>query len=242
MPWSLGAPDIDALLGAGLAVGGLHEVKPAVSVAGGCHAGDWAAALAFLLRLAVRRYQALKAVAQTPALLWCQPRQASGELGRLYAPGLLRLGIDPAHVIIVETARREDTLWAMEEALASGAMTLVAGIVDDVALTPARRLALRAERHRTPCLVLTSPHAAAAAATATRWRIARAPGAPHPFDPRAPGALCLGVSLERCRQRPLLGAAHDVTLEWSHEAHRFALASRLADRADGARPASRRAA
>lgn len=235
--WRLGDDRVDHLLGSvGLAVDGLHEVKPALSDAGGCHAGERAAALAFALRLVQRRMMAAAAehgAGPAPVLLWCQPRHAAGEMGQLHAPGLQSVGIDPARVIVVETSRREETLWAMEEGLASGTLALVGGIVDDIALTPARRLALRAERHRTPCLVLTSPHAAATAATASRWRIARHRGGSHPFDPRAPGALRLAVALERCRQRPLL-AAHAFTLEWSDEAYRFHMASGLADRADGA--------
>lgn len=241
--WTLGAGAVDHLLGArGLAVDGLHEVKPALTSAGGCHAGDWAAALAFGLRLVLRRLSHVEQTGDGPALLWCQPRSAMSELGRFYAPGLKHLGIDPKRVIVVETARREDALWAMEEGLASGAVALVAGIVDDVGLTPARRLSLRAERHRTPCLLLTSPHAPATAATATRWQIARHRGARHPFDPRAPGALRLAVALERCRQNPLLSAAASFTLEWSDEAFCFDMASGLADRADGSRGRGRFAA
>lgn len=241
--WTSGADDVDRALGpGGLAVDSLHEVKPALAEMGGCHAGDWAAALAFGLRLALRRMLHAAQMGEGSALLWCQPRHAASELGRLHAPGLKHLGIDPARVIVVETARREETLWAMEEGLASGALALVAGIVDDVGLTPARRLSLRAERYRTPCLLLTSPHAATTAATATRWRIARHPGARHPFDPRAPGALRLAVALERCRQHPPLPAAVSFSLEWSDEAFRFDMASGLADRADGPRERRRFAA
>lgn len=241
--WTLGAGDVDCLLGpGGLAGDGLHEVKPVLAATGGCHAGDWAAALAFGLRLGLRRISYAAKVGKDPVLLWCQPRQAAREWGRLYAPGLKHLGIDPAGIIVVETARREETLWAMEEGLASGVPALVAGIVDDVALTPARRLSLRAERLRIPCLLFTSPHAPATAATATRWRVARHCGARHPFDPRAPGALRLAVALERCRQRPLLSATAPFSLEWSDEALCFDMASSLAARADGPRQRTRFAA
>lgn len=245
--WRLGDDAVDGMLGpGGLAIDGLHEVKPACGEGGGCHAGDRAAALAFVLRLARLRLMALEGAghggAAAPVLLWCQPRHIGAELGQLHAPGLPWIGIDPEQVILVETARREDTLWAMEEGLASSALALVAGFVEDVGLTPARRLALRAERSRTPCLLLTSPRSAPTAATATRWRIARHRSALHPFDPRAPGALRLGVSLERCRQQPLMAEAAAFTLEWSDEAYCFHMASGMADRTDGARAAGRRAA
>lgn len=245
--WRLGAAMIDRLLGPnGLGLDGLHEVKPALTATGGAHAGDWAAAMAFMLRLVLRRLCDPVVSGGTrddaPAVLWCQPRHAARELGSLYAPGLQHLGLAPGRIVIVETGGRDETLWAIEEGLASGALAVVAGIVDDIALTPARRLALRAARSLTPCLVLTSPRAPAAAATATRWRIARHPGAPHPCDPRAPGAARYSVALQRCRRRPLLGEAASFTLEWSDAAHRFDMASGLADRADDASASRRRVA
>lgn len=247
MCWTLGAAPVDDYLGpAGLADDGVHEIKPlpgmhALSRDGG-HAADWSAALAFMLLLARRRLAAIESAGRPAALLWCAPRHAGRELGELYAPGLARLGIDPGQVILVETGRREETLWAIEEGLASGALGLVAGVVDDLALTPARRLALRASRHRTPCLLLTSPRSSVAAATASRWSVSRALSAPHAFDPRAPGAARLAITLERCRSHPLAAERQSFTLEWSDETHRFHMACGLADRAAAACDASRRIA
>lgn len=247
MCWTLGAAPVDDYLGpAGLADDGVHEIKPlpgmqALSRDGG-HTADCGAALAFMLLLARRRLAAIESAGRPAALLWCAPRHAGRELGELYAPGLAGLGIDPGQVILVETGRREETLWAIEEGLASGALGLVAGVVDDLALTPARRLALRASWHRTPCLLLTSPRSPAAAATASRWSVSRARSAPHAFDPRVPGAARLAVTLERCRSHPLAAERQSFTLEWSNETHRFYMACGLADRAAAARDASRRIA
>lgn len=241
--WSLGDDAVDGRLGAdGLTCAGIHEVKPALSAAGGCHAGDGAAAFAFMLRLLCRRLMHPVVPADGVSVLCCMPRNAARELGRLHAPGLAGLGLAPEHLVLVETARREDTLWALEEGLGSGALAIVVGVLDDLPSTPARRLALRAERNATPCLVLTSPRAPPAPATATRWRIARERSAPHAFDPHAPGALRLAVSLERCRTAPLLGEADKFILEWSDEAYRFHLAAGLADRAAPPRAARRSAA
>lgn len=245
--WNLGAAPVDCYLGPdGLADDGVHEIKPmpgmhAQSRHGG-HATDWSAALAFLLLLARRRLAATERAGRRAAFLWCAPRHVGRELGELYAPGLACLGIDPEQVMLVETRRRDETLWAIEEGLAAGALSLVAGVVDDLALTPARRLALRASRHRTPCLLLTSPRSPAAAATASRWSVSRAKSAPHPFDPRAPGAVRLAVTLERCRSHPLVAERQSFTLEWSDETHRFHMARGLADRAADPRDAGRRIA
>ena len=54
-------------------------------------------------------------------LFFVMPRYGLGPHGRLHGHGLGALGLDPARLILVETAHRRDTLWAMEEALRSRA-------------------------------------------------------------------------------------------------------------------------
>ena len=54
-------------------------------------------------------------------LFFVMPRYGLGPHGRLHGHGLGTLGLDPARLILVETAHRRDTLWAMEEALRSRA-------------------------------------------------------------------------------------------------------------------------
>lgn len=255
--WCLGAAAADALLGAGgLAVDAVHEVKPVLAgcpgsaaatrarsrhaAVGGVTAGDRAAALVFALALARRRLEAASGELSAGAaaksggdgmILWCEPRHAARELGRLHAPGLAAFGLAADRLMLVETCNADEALWVLEEGLRSGALALAVGQFDDVALTPARRLALAAERFRTPCLLLTGARAPPVAATATRWRIGRTASALHPFDAQAPGASRLSVSLERCRGQPH-AAERAFTLEWSDEAYRFHMAAGMADRAD----------
>ena len=237
--WRLGAPEIDALLGpGGLEIDGVHEVKPATQPQGASWAAAWAAALIFTLALGIRRCGLDSAKARRP-ILFCRPAALAGELGELYGPGLRTLGIAPSRLIIVETGNAADTLWAMEEGLRSGSLALVLGILDQVALTPARRLALAAAAHRSPCLLLTNPRVEGTAATATRWRVGPLSSAPHPFDPRAPGASRFTVALERCRTLPASAATASFGLEWCDEALCFRLAPGVADRADAARRSGR---
>ena len=168
--WSLGVAEIDRRLGAGgLDQAGVHEVKPPLPAPGAATAAAWASAVAFSLRLAVRRLEALRALrgARPRPLLWCWPGDAAGELGHLHGPGLLALGLDPAALVIAEAARPAEALWAIEEALRSGAVALVLGVIDEVGLTPARRLSLAAQSSRTPCLLLSGPRSAPMAATAS---------------------------------------------------------------------------
>jgi protein ImuA len=247
--WTLGASEIDGWLPERrLDAASLTEIKPETY-------GDGPAALTFALLLAARRMSASSAghagrprragrVAGTPIpnlpapclptqrlIVWCWPTRMAREAGGLYGPGLATLGIDPVQVLLVEGANTAETLWAMEESLGSGAAAIVVGCVDAVALTPARRLALAAQAHRTPGLLVTAARSAVTPATFARWRIAGCPSAPHPFDPVAPGAARFAMTLERCR-----GTAADVaplfrTVEWSHETYRFGVVAGVADRA-----------
>jgi protein ImuA len=170
-------------------------------------------------------------------ILWCWPSALARELGRPYGHGLAGLGLAPSACLFVETQRASDALWAMEEGLRSQSLALVIGVVPEVALTPARRLSLAAAGAATACLLVTDPRAAAAASTATRWRVGARASAPHAFEAGAPGARRYAVSLERCREGAHTRKASPLLLEWSDETHRFRMASRLADRA----PAPRRA-
>lgn len=238
-PWRLGAGELDALLGPeGLEIGGVHEVKPAAREQGASWAAAWAAAFVFSLALGIRRCRRDGSIAHSP-ILCCRPAALATELGGLYGPGLRTLGLAPERLVIVETGNAADTLWAMEEGLRSGSLALVLGLLDAVALTPARRLAMAAATHRSPCLLLTHPRTEATAAAATRWRVGPHPSAPHPFDRHAPGALRFAVELERCRALPISAGTASFSLEWCNEALCFRLAPGMVDRADAARRSGR---
>ena len=260
--WTLGVPVLDRLLGpVGLDTAAVHELKPVhpscaddrmrASI-GSASTADWAAAWGaartFVLALAARRLAAMeRAGAAAGPLLWCQLANVTHDLGGIYAPGLEMFGIAPERLILVEAERAQDALWAIEEALKSRAPALVVGLLEEVDLTPARRLALAAHAHATPCLILTHPATPAMAAAASRWRIAPAASALHPLvagrsdaaraDPyleRLPGPLCLLLTLERLRSRPMAADALEARVAWCDEAFRFRLATPVRDRADGA--------
>ena len=243
-PWTLGAPEIDAHLAGGLDAASLHEVKPEGCVtdpaaAAGASAGAWGAALGFALRLAVRRSNALARSGAPAHILWCWPSAFERELGLPCGQGLAAMGLDPSAFLFVEAKRASEALWAMEEGLKSASLALVVGVMKEVELTPARRLALAAAGSLTPCLLVTDPRAPGAGSTATRWRIGPRRSASHPFDAAAPGARRYTVSLERCRANALAAQALSLPLEWSDETHRFRLAPALADRAHEPRHARR---
>jgi protein ImuA len=150
--------------------------------------------------------------------------------GRLHGHGLNALGLDPARLILVETAHRKETLWAMEEAVRSAAPAAVVGVIDTLDLKLSQRLHLAATDAGLPLFLLRSTATLESSAAATRWRIGTAKAARDRFglvtQPR------WHLQLERCRN----GRPGEWVVEYDHVAHRFSLAAALADfsRARGA--------
>jgi hypothetical protein len=71
-----------------------------------------------------------------------------------YAPALADAGLDPARMLVIRPRAGVDRLWAMEQALRSGACTAVLGWAGFASDTMLRRLKLAAEEGRTPAFLL----------------------------------------------------------------------------------------
>ena len=223
---------LDDLFGVrGLKTDAVHEIKSAISVGadrlGANWAASWSAARRFLLGLVVCRLRAARrsvaagaSTAET-TVLWCWPRNFAQEFGELYAPGLFDTGMSRDELIIVEPGHARDVLWAVEEGLKSPGIGCVVGVIDDVALTPARRLALAAQKYSRSCFMLTHPRRAPMAATGTRWRVAPIPSALHPAAADLPGNPRLCVTLERHREVPLAETIQPIHIEWCARTMRF---------------------
>jgi protein ImuA len=156
-------------------------------------------------------------------LFFVMPRYGLGRYGRLHGHGLGALGLDPARLILVETAHRRDVLWAMEEALRSRAPQAVAGMIDRLDLRLSQRLQLAAAEAGLPLLLLRPTPTLESSAASTRWRIGTAKAARDRFGLFARARWHL--ALERCRN----GRPGEWTVEYDHVAHRFSLAAVLAD-------------
>ena len=126
------------------------------------------------------------------ALLWL----AQGD--DLYAPGLVRFGIEAGQLLVVSRLRRrDDMLWAMEEALRCRAVRGVVAEAGEVGLAAGRRLMLAAEGTGVLGLVLSRRDGgrrggkgvrggAEVRAAVSRWRVTAAPGGPPIPDGRQP--------------------------------------------------------
>jgi protein ImuA len=203
----LDVAEIDAALPWGGLPVGLHEIA--------APAGDGAAA-AFAAILAARR---------KGPVLWCRSRRTGLERGDPYGPGLTGFGLAPDRLILVETVRPVDLLWAMEEAARTRGLATVLGegVVAD--LTASRRLQLAAEAGQALVLLLAEDRAEPAAASAlTRWLVRSASSLP---EAGGPGRPCWDIELRRCR-----GGAwpRSWKVEWDDETLSLALVSPLPDR------------
>ena len=113
-------------------------------------------------------------------VIWVSPGWVAE---RLYPPGLRDMA-DPGRIIFARARRPEDLLWAMEEALRSGAAPIVlADLPSPPALTPIRRLHLACEsgaeaashRGRLPPLgLILTPGEGGSQGVESRWQMTAA--------------------------------------------------------------------
>lgn len=152
-------------------------------------------------------------------VLMTAPRAWFVEYGRPYGPGLAGIPL-----ILAPAATLAEALWAMEQGLRSGAVSMGLGAVEGATLAQTRRLDFAARQGEATGLILSRGQDGLSAAR-RRWRISTRPSAVDLEDDRAPGAARLLAELTRGRgERP--GAW---MLEQDDETHRLRLADRLAD-------------
>ncbi len=133
-------------------------------------------------------------------LLIVLPRAETREFGRpsLHGVAALRPGTPLLMVVPVRTI---DALWTMEQALKSGALGGVVGVIEEATLTQTRRLDFAARDGDTPAMLLRSNGGGLSAAR-RRWRVAALPSAANPYDAAAPGAVRMLAELVRQRDGP----------------------------------------
>ena len=155
-----GAP-VDAALGAMMAnfpnasfpLGAVHEF---LSV----RAEDQAATNGFLAGLLAQL------VKSGGPFLWISSSR------RLFPPALKAYGIQPDRFIFIDLQKEKDVIWAIDEALKSGALTAVVGEVREMSFTESRRLQLAVEQSQVTGFVLRhNPRKLNTTACISRWRI-----------------------------------------------------------------------
>ena len=211
----------------GLACGALHEVVPETESA-------LPAAFGFVVAFLAHLFSPPPTTMHSGArrrgpgggkdkIVFVVPAYGRRKHGRLSGHGLNALGLDPARLILVETAHRKETLWAIAEALRSAAPQAVVGMIDKLDLKTSQKLHLAASDAGLPLLLLRPAQTLEASAAATRWRVGTAEAARDRFGMHARPRWHL--QLERCRN----GRPGEWVVEYDHVAHRFSLAAALAD-------------
>lgn len=222
----LGAEQLDAALGGGIARAALHEVHAEAPV-------HVPAATGFTLGLARR-------VAPAGPLVWVRQRFLDQEFGRPYGRGLAALGLDPGAVVMVRVRDAEDALRATLDAARCGAVgTVVAeiwGAPKILDLTASRRLSLAAAESGVTVLMTRAGAEPEPSTALSRWRVRGL--ASEAAEGGLPGRPAFSVTLLRHRAGI---PPRDWSMEWDREHGRFrertALPGRLA-----ALPAERTAA
>jgi protein ImuA len=179
---------------------------------------DAAAALAFALaRLAAVPDRRPLVLVTTAA--WLRER------GRPFARGLAGWGAGAERLVWVRAEKEDQALWALEEALKSGAAAAGLATVEHPAFVATRRLEFAARAGGALGVLVRAGPAEDLSAARRRWRIAARPSVPGMFDAAAPGRVRLRAELVRRRDGPPGGW----DLEQDDETGRLRLDAGLAD-------------
>jgi protein ImuA len=156
---------------------------------------DAAAAFAFALgRLAGVKDRRPVVVVTTG--LWLRER------GRPFARGMAGWGLGPERLIWIRAEREAQALWALEEALKSGAVAGGLASVEAPPFVSTRRLDFAARAGGAFGVLLRAGPTGDLSAARRRWRIRAGPSATHAYDPAAPGRVRLNAELVRRRDGP----------------------------------------
>lgn len=162
---------------------------------GAVQPADAAAALAFALaRLTTAADPRPLALATTPA--WLRER------GRPFARGLAAWGAAPERLVWIRAAKEAEALWALEEALKSGAVSGGLATVEAPPFVATRRLDFAARAGKAVAVLVRAGPVGDLSAARRRWRIESRASTADAFDPAAPGRVRLWAELARRRDGP----------------------------------------
>lgn len=157
----LGIQTIDHCLGGGLLRHGLHEVRCGF-------ARNMGEGIGFVLGL-------LSQFGQGGNFLWIVDRACRLDGGVLFPGGVAQYGLNPQRIHMVLPGSIHDALWAADEAASSkgidGIILQIKGNPSRLDITASKRLAHRAQRHKTFICLLRQSGEAEASAALSRWHI-----------------------------------------------------------------------
>ena len=214
----LGIDSLDRALAGGLALGRVHLLSGAMQTHGAV--SGFAIALLCMLQnhLSVKKLtnniQSINYLNQdTSPIIWC-PASQRGGAGMLYGHGLAAAGLDPAHLLIVDTPSPSRRLTALDDILRTEGLAAVVIECDglqksaDYWMRLTRRAQLAAEQSGTTAFLLGAPIAASGFETA--WQIKPAPN----FAMQSNPALVLRSVWDLTLHRARGGRPHICKASW----------------------------
>ena len=214
----LGMPSLDGLLGGGLPLAALHEIRAGETRDGGVACG-------FLLALVARLHDL-----GASSVLWISEADVRRETGGLYAPGLAALGLDPRHVVEVAVRTELEALWAFEAALSCTSLGVAVCELRQASLdlSATRRSALRARESGVTGFLLRLGNAWAEP-SAAELRLCVTPALAGTIGNFSVGIgrMAWRLSLEKNR----LGPTGNFTVEW--KAHERSFSERATAHGEG---------
>jgi protein ImuA len=150
----------------------------------------------------------------------------SRERGRPFARGLRRWGVPPEGLMWLDVRREAEALWALEEALKSGAVAGGLATIEAAPFVATRRLDFAARSGGACAILVRAEPVGDLSAARRRWRIQGRPSKAGALDVHAPGVPRFTAELVRRRDGP----PRRFELEQDHETGHLRLAGGLADR------------
>lgn len=203
----------------GLGENGVHEICERAH-------GDMAALTGFALTAMHGRGNKSANRNEGP-VIWVRQSGLAYDHGSVMQAGLSQLRTPLRALLTVSAYKRSEALWVTEEAIRSGAASLVIAELDGADFTASRRLTLASSRHGVPVILLMPYTRNGSTAATARWRVSPRPSALNRFDPNAPGPPRWQAVLERTRQSPhLAGSVYN--LDFNDETLSLSVAAGLA--------------
>lgn len=97
--------------------------------------------------------------------------------GLVFPPALKLFGIDPHKVLFIQSTKRKEILWTIEEALKTDSISTVIGEISDISFIESRRLQLAVEESKVTGFLLRQNPRNLSTACVTRWRVKPLPSA-----------------------------------------------------------------
>ena len=215
----VGIPQFDDVLGGGLPLEGMTEIRNAETRDAGAAAG-------FVTALAALYQRERKERGHLAPVLWISQALASREAGQPYAPGLKAYGLDAERFLFVAARTVKDALWIAETALS---VPIFAAVVLEIrgnpaclALSESRRLHVRARAGGVPLLVFRQAGEEEASSAFFRFQVKPAPAGERPLPDGS--MLCGSIGhpvFHLLVEKSRLQASADIFLEWNAHDRRF---------------------